>query len=74
MIQAKLNQLGLNDPIPVQLLNFFKEFRVKKAISVFTEVEALKFADETVWLGPDFMDKYEEPSIHRFPDLTKCKL
>ena len=24
MIQAKLNQLGLNDPIPVQLLNFFK--------------------------------------------------
>lgn len=25
MIQAKLNQLGLNDPIPVQLLNFFKD-------------------------------------------------
>ncbi len=24
IIQAKLNQLGLNDPIPVQLLNFFK--------------------------------------------------
>jgi len=24
-IQAKLNQLGLNDPIPVQLLNFFKD-------------------------------------------------
>ena len=24
-IQAKLNQLGLNDPIPVQLFNFFKD-------------------------------------------------
>ncbi len=24
-IQAKLNQLGLNDPIPVQLMNFFKD-------------------------------------------------
>ena len=24
-IQAKLNQLGLNDPIPVQLWNFFKD-------------------------------------------------
>lgn len=56
--------------VPMELLNFFKEFRVKKAISVFTEVEALKFADETVWLGPDFMDKYEDPSLHKQNEIA----
>ena len=56
--------------VPMELLNFFKEFRVKKAISVFTEVEALKFADETVWLGPDFMDKYEDPALHKQNEIA----
>ena len=27
--------------VPMELLNFFKEFRVKKAISVFTDVVSL---------------------------------
>lgn len=54
------------DPIvPMELLNFFTEFHVKKAVSVFTEVEAIQFADETIWLGPDFMDKYEDPAVHK---------
>lgn len=53
------------DPtVPMELFNFFKEFHVKKVVSVFTETEAIKFADESVWLGPSFMDKYEDPAIH----------
>ena len=39
-------------------------------ISVFTEVEALKFADSSVWLGPDFMDKYEDPARHKQNEMT----
>lgn len=56
--------------VPMEMLNFFKEFRVKKVISVFTEVEALKFADSSVWLGPDFMDKYEDPARHKQNEMT----
>ena len=56
--------------VPMEMLNFFKEFHVKKVISVFTEVEALKFADSSVWLGPDFMDKYEDPALHKQNEMT----
>ena len=42
-------------------------------VGVFTELGALEFAKEKVRLGADFMDAYEAPEIHRFPDLTKCK-
>ncbi len=51
--------------VPMEVLNFFPDFRVKKVVSVFTEIKAIQFADEVVRLGPDFMDKYESPEIHR---------
>ena len=51
--------------VPMELLNFFPGLRFKKVIAVLTEIKAIQFADESVRLGPDFMDKYEEPSIHR---------
>ncbi|MBQ8815911.1 MAG: lipooligosaccharide sialyltransferase [Lachnospiraceae bacterium] len=58
------------DPIvPMELLNFFTDFHVKKVVSVFTETEAIKFADESVWLGPDFMDKYEDHSVHNYNEV-----
>lgn len=50
--------------VPMEVLNLFPNFRVKKVISVLTEVQAIRFADETVMLGPDFMDKYEEQAKH----------
>lgn len=50
--------------IPMEVLNLFPNFRVKKVISVFTEVEEIRFADETVVLGPDFMDQYEDEEKH----------
>lgn len=54
------------DPaVPMEILNFFPGLHFKKVISVLTEVKAIRFADEAVRLGPDFMDKYEDPRIHR---------
>lgn len=33
--------------------------------AVLTEIKAIRFADEIVRLGEDFMDAYEDPLIHR---------
>lgn len=51
--------------IPMELLGFFPDLRFKKAVGVLTEMSGISFADETVRLGPDFMDAYEDPLIHR---------
>ena len=50
--------------VPMEVLNFFPDFHVKKVISVFTEIKAIRFADETVRLGVEFMDQYENPAVH----------
>lgn len=57
--------------VPMELLNFFPGLHFKKAIGVLTEMKAITFADESIRLGPDFMDKYEEPSIHRQNEQIK---
>lgn len=51
--------------VPMELLNFFPGLRFKKAVGVLTEMKGLDFADEAVRLGPDFLDAYEDPLIHR---------
>lgn len=51
--------------VPMEMLNFFPGLRFRKVISVLTEVRAIRFAEETVKLGPDFLDKYEDPKLHR---------
>lgn len=51
--------------MPMEMLNFFQNLRFKKVVTIFTEVKGLPFADEAVRLGPDFMDAYEDPLIHR---------
>jgi len=51
--------------VPMEMLNFFPGLRFKKAVGVLTEMKGIQFADETVRLGPDFMDAYEDPLIHR---------
>jgi len=51
--------------VPMEMLNFFPGLKFKKVVGVFTEVKNLHFAEECVRLGPDFMDKYEDPLIHR---------
>ncbi len=51
--------------VPMEMLNFFPGLRFKKVVAVLTEIKAIQFADEMVRLGEDFMDKYEDPLIHR---------
>lgn len=51
--------------VPMEMLNFFPGLRFKKVVAVLTEIKAIRFADEIVRLGEDFMDAYEDPLIHR---------
>ena len=51
--------------VPMEMLNFFPGLHFKKVVGVLTEMKAIQFADEVVRLGPDFMDAYEDPLIHR---------
>lgn len=51
--------------VPMEMLNFFEDKKVGLAISVFTNTEGISFAKRTVMLGADFLDKYEDPDIHR---------
>jgi len=51
--------------VPMEMLNFFPGLQFKKAVAVLTEIKAIQFADEIVRLGEDFMDKYEDPLVHR---------
>lgn len=57
--------------MPMEMLNFFEDLHFDKAIGVLTELKAVTFAKETVRLGPDFMDKYEDPAIHRQNERIK---
>lgn len=51
--------------VPMEMLNFFPGIHFKKVVAVLTEVGAIRFADEKVRLGESFMDKYEDPLVHR---------
>lgn len=51
--------------VPMEVLQFFPGVRFRKVVGVFTEIKGLPFAEETVCLGADFMDAYEDPLIHR---------
>lgn len=56
--------------VPMEMLNFFEKSKFDKIVSVYTELGAVKFAKEKVFLGDDFMDKYEDPKIHRMKELV----
>ena len=49
----------------MEVLNFISEMNFDKVISVFTVPGSIKFSGEVIFLGMDFMDRYEDPSIHR---------
>ncbi|MFI3213109.1 MAG: glycosyltransferase family 52 [Eubacteriales bacterium] len=50
---------------PMEIMNFIEDLSFRKAISVLTVTNGIQFAQETVFLGGDFMDRYEAPEIHR---------
>ena len=55
----------LDRKFPMEVLNFIEGLTFRRVISVFTVVRNIRFAEETVYLGEDFMDKYEDPKLHR---------
>lgn len=58
-------QIVIKGKFPMEVLNFLPGIIFDKVISVFTMTDAITFARETIHLGEDFMDRYEDPSIHR---------
>lgn len=55
----------LDKKIPMEVLNLLGESAFDLAVGVFTDIKGIRFAKESLRLGPDFMDKYETPEIHR---------
>ena len=55
----------LDGMFPMEILNFIPDLKFKRVVSVFTVPSAIAFAEDVVFLGEDFMDKYEAPELHR---------
>lgn len=58
----------LDRKFPMEVLNYIDGLTFRRVISVFTVVHSIRFAQEIVYLGEDFMDKYEDPKLHRQND------
>ena len=54
--------------VPMEMLNFIPGLLFEKVVAVFTEISGIAFAKEGIRLGSDLMDRYEDPSIHRYND------
>lgn len=59
--------------IPMEILNFFLDLHFKTVVSVFTNLNAVTFADEKVILGTEFMKKYESSSVHDWINSKKLE-
>lgn len=54
---------------PLEVMNFCEGVHFDRVISVFTQaIHSMDFVDEKIFLGEDFMDKYEAPAVHRYND------
>ena len=62
------DQIVIEGKFPMEVLNFIPEMKFDKVISVFTVPGSIQFSGEVIFLGQDFMDKYEAPEIHRGND------
>lgn len=55
----------LNPMFPMEILNFISGLKFRRVVSVATVPNGIKFAEEVLFLGEDFLDKYEPPEVHR---------
>ncbi|MDR2888776.1 MAG: glycosyltransferase family 52 protein [Lachnospiraceae bacterium] len=55
----------LDGMFPMEILNFIPDLTIDRVVAVFTVPSAIRFAGERIFLGEDFMDRYEAPEIHR---------
>ena len=61
-------QIVIGGKFPMEIMNFLPGIRWNKVITVFTVPDSIKNADEILFLGEDFMDRYEAPELHRQND------
>ena len=59
--------------IPMEVFNFLDEVKFDKVVSVFTPLDFVHFANEKESLGEDFMDRYEDPSVHRKKEIMEAE-
>ena len=55
----------LSGMFPMEILNFIPGLRFRRVVSVLTVPNGIRFAEEVLFLGEDFLDKYEAPELHR---------
>ena len=63
------NHIVIEGKFPMEVLNYIPEVTFDKVISVCTVPGSIRFTGEVVFLGEDFLDKYEAPEIHRENEL-----
>lgn len=61
----------LDGSFPMEMLNFIPGLRFDRLVSVYTVVDSIKFVNEKIFLGDDFMDRYEAADIHRINEQIK---
>lgn len=67
------NELVFDKTVPMEMFRLLEGVRFSKVVSVYTQLASITFADEKVYLGNDFMDKYEAPEIHRKKEALEGK-
>ena len=50
---------------PMEVLNDIPGLSVEELVSVITQADNIRFAKKIIVLGLDFLDRYEDPAIHR---------
>lgn len=55
----------LSAMFPMEILNYIPGLSFRRVISVLTVPNGIRFAEEVLFLGEDFLDKYEAPELHR---------
>ncbi|MCR5670075.1 MAG: glycosyltransferase family 52 protein [Butyrivibrio sp.] len=55
----------LSGSFPMEMMMFMEGLYFDRLVSVYTVIDTLDIAKEKIYLGDDFMDKYEAPEIHR---------
>jgi len=59
------DNIVIEGKFPMEVLNFIPGMNFDKVISVVTRPESIKFSGEVIFLGMDFLDRYESPEVHR---------
>ncbi len=60
----------LKGRFPMEVLNHLP-VSFDRVVSVFTVPDAIRFAGKKIFLGEDFMDRYEPPEVHRQNEAIK---